>query len=638
MTDQNTQNYDGSSIEVLKGLEPVRRRPGMYTDTQTPNPLGMEVIDNSVDEASEGYADTITVILHEDNSLEVTDNGRGMPVDMHPEEKVPAIELILSRLHAGGKFSSKNYEYAGGLHGVGVSVVNALSSKLIANIKRDGKVYSIEYQHGQKTQELAVIGSCAKKDTGTTVHFWPDEPYFDTVNFDIKALKRAMRAKAILCKGLTISFENRITGDHESWTYGGDLKEYMLSLAEDRPIEPNPPFYGLVKENEIIVEWSVCWLPEGKAFMDESYVNLIPTPDGGTHVNGFRAGLTDAVKEFCELHNLLPKNLKLTPDDVWSNCSYVLSLKMHDPQFAGQTKEKLANRQIASTLELLIRDRFSLYLNANVDHGKAIAEIVIDNARQRENAAKTVERKKIVRGPKLPGKLVDCTSTDPSRGELFIVEGDSAGGSARQARDSTYQAILPLRGKILNTWEVSGAQALGSEEIRSISVAMGIEPDINDLEGLRYDKICILADADSDGLHIGTLLCALFVRHFPELVRQGHVFVACPPLYRIDCGKIKEYALDDNELKIKQKQLERKGYKRDNIKIQRFKGLGEMNPSQLRETTLAPESRRLMMLTLPEEGEDQDTVALLDMLLSKKRAADRRTWLGENGDKADLYE
>ncbi len=372
--------------------------------------------------------------------------------------------------------------------------------------------------------------------------------------------------------------------------------------------------------------------------MDESYVNLIPTPDGGTHVNGFRAGLTAAVKEFCELHNLLPKNLKLTPDDVWSNCSYVLSLKMHDPQFAGQTKEKLANRQIASTLELLIRDRFSLYLNANVEHGKAIAEIVIENARQRENAAKTVERKKIVRGPKLPGKLVDCTSTDPSRGELFIVEGDSAGGSARQARDSTYQAILPLRGKILNTWEVSGAQALGSEEIRSISVAMGIEPDINDLDGLRYDKICILADADSDGLHIGTLLCALFVRHFPELVRQGHVFVACPPLYRIDCGKIKEYALDDNELKIKQKQLERKGYKRDNIKIQRFKGLGEMNPSQLRETTLAPESRRLMMLTLPQEGEDQDTVALLDMLLSKKRAADRRTWLGENGDKADLYE
>lgn len=639
LKEKEDQIYDGSSIEVLKGLEPVRRRPGMYTDTQNPNHLAMEVVDNSVDEAVAGYADTISVILFEDDSLQVSDNGRGMPVDMHPTEKVPAIELILTRLHAGGKFSSKNYQYSGGLHGVGVSVVNALSKQLLATVKRDGEIFSIEYTRGERSKPLEVIGSCAKKDTGTTVRFLPDEPYFDSPKFDVRALKHQLRAKATLCKGLTITFENKQTGETDSWSYQGDLRTYLVSQSEGRIVEPNPPFYGLVEEEEWQLEWAACWEAEGRGDkgISESFVNLIPTVEGGTHVNGFRSGLTLAVREFCELHNLLPRGLKIAPDDVWGRCSYVLSLKMHDPQFAGQTKEKLSSRQVASQLETVIRDRFSLWLNANVEKAKVIAELIIDDARERESSARAVTRKKVVRGPQLPGKLVDCTSTDPERGELFIVEGDSAGGSARQARDASYQAILPLRGKILNTWEVSADTALRSEEIRAISVAMGLEPDSGSLEGLRYNKICILADADSDGLHIGTLLCALFVRHFTPLVREGHVFVACPPLYRLDCGKIKEYALDDAELQQKQSKLLRKGYKRDNIKIQRFKGLGEMNPAQLRETTLAPQSRRLMQLTLDSENSD-NTFALMSMLLSKKRAADRRLWLEKNGDKAELLD
>ncbi len=633
------ESYNGSSIEVLKGLEPVRRRPGMYTDTQNPNHLAMEVIDNCVDEAMSGYCTDVFVTLHQDGSLEVADNGRGMPVDMHPTEKVPAIELILSRLHAGGKFSDKNYSFTGGLHGVGVSVVNALSEKLQATVRRGGKIYSIEYARGKKTAELAQIGTCLKKDTGTTVRFWPDIPYFDSPRFDLKALKHQMRAKAMLCPGLSICFTDENTLEQHEWSYAGNLQQYLKGALLGRATAPAEPFYGKVEEDGEEVEWAVCWEAETRGRnISESFVNLIPTVEGGTHVNGFRAGLTAAVREFCDLQNLLPRGLKLTPDDVWGRCSFILSLKMHDPQFMGQTKEKLASRQVASQLESLIRDRASLYLNSNVEEGKAIAALIIDDARERESAAKTVERKKISRGPALPGKLVDCTSKDPNICELFIVEGDSAGGSARQARESLNQAILPLRGKILNTWEVSGSTALQSEEIRAISVAIGIAPDSQNLDGLRYNRICILADADSDGLHIGTLLCALFVKHFPELVRQGHVYVACPPLYRIDCGKIKEYVLDDDELAVKQKQLLRKGYKAENIKVQRFKGLGEMDPPELRVTALAPESRRLMQLTLEEGDEVQDTLSLMDMLLSKKRASDRRLWLERNGDKAELMD
>ena len=637
MATKAASTYDGSSIEVLEGLEPVRRRPGMYTDTTSPNHLGMEVIDNSVDEALAGFATHIDVMLHSDDSLEVIDNGRGMPVDLHPTEKVPAVELIFGRLHAGGKFNSDNYGFSGGLHGVGVSVVNALSLRLEARIQRGGKIYQIAYENGNKVEELHTIGSCPKGATGTAIRFWPDGSYFDSKRFNLKALMHLLKAKAVLCPNLSVHFVNEATGEEFTWTHEGSLGHYLLSQCSGRAIAPIPPYSEVVTNADSEVAFAVAWELEGSERVRESFVNLIPTAEGGTHVNGLRSGLLAAMREFCDLHNLLPRGLKLVPDDVWAACSFVLSVKMRDPQFAGQTKERLSSRECASLVESAVKDRFSLYLNANVDTAKEIAELIIQSAKRREASAKVVERKKATRGPQLPGKLVDCTSTDPSRSELFIVEGDSAGGSARQARDASCQAILPLRGKILNTWEVNASTALASEEIRAISVAMGLEPDSNNLNGLRYNKICILADADSDGLHIGTLLCALFVRHFPELVRQGHVYVACPPLYRIDYNKEKTYALDDAELALKQKKLLAKGAKPENIRIQRFKGLGEMNPEQLRETTLAPQSRRLMQLTLEDESKDA-TFALFDMLLSKKRAADRRVWLEENGDKAEFLD
>ena len=636
--EQQINEYTGASIEVLEGLEPVRRRPGMYTDTQNPNHLGMEVIDNSVDEALAGFATKIEVNLYKDGSLEVIDNGRGMPVDLHPTEKIPAIELIFSKLHAGGKFSNENYAFSGGLHGVGVSVVNALSKRLEAKVSRDGQVYSIIYAGGEKVEDLKVIGTCPKSRTGTAIRFWPDEKYFDSIAFNVKALTHLLRAKAVLCKGLSVVFKDENSGKEEEWHHEGSLSSYLLTQTQDTEIVPNPPFDGSFSQPESEVEWAVTWnVDSADKLLHESFVNLIPTPEGGTHVNGFRSGLLIALREFCDLHALLPRNLKLVADDVWAHCSFVLAVKIQDPQFAGQTKEKLSSRQCASLVEGIVKDAAALYFNSHTEVGKSVAKLIIESAKRRESAAKVVERKKSVRGPQLPGKLVDCTSTDPSRGELFIVEGDSAGGSARQARDSSYQAILPLRGKILNTWEVSANTALASEEIRAISVAMGLDPDSDDLTNLRYDKICILADADSDGLHIGTLLCALFVKHFPALVRAGHVYVACPPLYRLDCGKIKEYALDDEELALKQKQFLKRGIKAENIKIQRFKGLGEMNPEQLRETTLSPDSRRLMQLTLEDLG-DGPVYALMDMLLSKKRAADRRLWLEKNGDKAELID
>ena len=576
-------------------------------------------------------------MLHSDDSLEVIDNGRGMPVDLHPTEKVPAVELIFGRLHAGGKFNSDNYGFSGGLHGVGVSVVNALSLRLEARIQRGGKIYQIAYENGNKVEELHTIGTCPKGATGTAIRFWPDGSYFDSKRFNLKALMHLLKAKAVLCPNLSVHFVNEATGEEFTWTHEGSLGHYLLSQCSGRAIAPMPPYSEVVTNADSEVAFAVAWELEGSERVRESFVNLIPTAEGGTHVNGLRSGLLAAMREFCDLHNLLPRGLKLVPDDVWAACSFVLSVKMRDPQFAGQTKERLSSRECASLVESAVKDRFSLYLNANVDTAKEIAELIIQSAKRREASAKVVERKKATRGPQLPGKLVDCTSTDPSRSELFIVEGDSAGGSARQARDASCQAILPLRGKILNTWEVNASTALASEEIRAISVAMGLEPDSNNLNGLRYNKICILADADSDGLHIGTLLCALFVRHFPELVRQGHVYVACPPLYRIDYNKEKTYALDDAELALKQKKLLAKGAKPENIRIQRFKGLGEMNPEQLRETTLAPQSRRLMQLTLEDESKDA-TFALFDMLLSKKRAADRRVWLEENGDKAEFLD
>ncbi|MEG9490568.1 DNA topoisomerase IV subunit B [Mannheimia indoligenes] len=632
------KRYGADEITVLKDLEPVQLRPGMYTDTTRPNHLGQEVIDNSVDEALSGYADKIDVILHSDNSLEVVDNGRGMPVDIHSTEKISGVELILTKLHAGGKFSNKNYTFSGGLHGVGISVVNALSERVEIQIKRGGEVYSIAFANGAKVEELTVIGTCPKKQTGTTVRFYPNPKYFDSPRFSVSRLRHLLRAKAVLCPKLTINFIDKINNTEETWYYEDGLSDYLTEALNGYETVPNPPFIGDVTAETEAVSWALTWLPEGGELVAESYVNLIPTAQGGTHVNGLRNGLLKAMVEFCEIHNLLPKGVKLTADDVWNRCAYVLSLKIQEPQFAGQTKERLSSRQASSYVDNTLKDAFSLWLNQNVQTGKLIAEMAISSAQSRLRAAKKVVRKKLVSGPALPGKLADCTAQDLSRTELFLVEGDSAGGSAKQARDKEYQAILPLRGKILNTWEVSSDQVLASQEVHDIAIALGIDPDSDNLEELRYGKVCILADADSDGLHIATLLCALFLRHFPQLVKNGHVYVAMPPLYRIDIGKDEvHYALDESE---KEAILARLSKKKGKPNVQRFKGLGEMNPSQLRETTMDPSTRRLVQLTFDEnvdveEGE-VSTFEIMDMLLGKKRAEDRKQWLQNRGDEADL--
>lgn len=629
------KRYGADEITVLKDLEPVQLRPGMYTDTTRPNHLGQEVIDNSVDEALSGYASHIDVILHADNSLEVIDNGRGMPVDIHSTEKISGVELILTKLHAGGKFSNKNYTFSGGLHGVGISVVNALSQRVEIKIKRNGEIYAIAFENGVKVEELTVIGSCPKKQTGTTVRFYPNPKYFDSPRFSVSRLRHLLRAKAVLCPKLTIRFIDHINNNEETWYYEDGLSDYLSEALKESESLPNPPFIGDVVGETEAVSWALTWLPEGGELLAESYVNLIPTSQGGTHVNGLRNGLFKAMVEFCDIHNLLPKGVKLTAEDVWNRCAYVLSLKIQEPQFAGQTKERLSSRQASSYVDSVIKDAFSLWLNQNVQIGKTLADMAISSAQRRLRAAKKVVRKKLVSGPALPGKLADCLSQDLSRTELFLVEGDSAGGSAKQARDKEFQAILPLRGKILNTWEVSSDQVLASQEVHDIAIAIGIDPDSDNLEELRYGKICILADADSDGLHIATLLCALFLRHFPQLVKNGHVYVAMPPLYRIDVGKDQvHYALDEAE---KEAILHRLASKKAKLNVQRFKGLGEMNPSQLRETTMDPSTRRLVQLTL-DEGDEQtpSTFEIMDMMLVKKRSEDRKKWLQERGNEADV--
>lgn len=629
--------YNANDITVLKDLEPVQLRPGMYTDTTRPNHLGQEVIDNSVDEALAGYATKIEVILYQDQSLEVIDNGRGMPVDIHPVEKISGIELILTKLHAGGKFSNKNYQFAGGLHGVGISVVNALSARVDISVKRNGEIYHIAFADGKKIEELEVVGTCGRRTTGTAVRFWPNAKYFDSAKFSVSRLRHLLRAKAVLCPGLEIKFIDKVNQTEERWCYQDGLSDYLLEAVDGVATLPEQPFIGEFKSDTEAVNWALFWLPEGGNIIGESYVNLIPTPLGGTHVNGLRQGLLDAMREFCEFRNLLPRGVKLTADDIWERCAYILSLKMQDPQFAGQTKERLSSRQSAVFVSGVVKDSFSLWLNQNIQQAEQLAEMAIASAQRRLRSAKKVVRKKLVSGPALPGKLADCTQQDLSRTELFLVEGDSAGGSAKQARDREYQAILPLRGKILNTWEVAGDQVLGAQEIHDIAVALGIDPDTDDLSQLRYGKVCILADADSDGLHIATLLCALFLRHFPKLVEEGHVYVAMPPLYRIDLGKEVHYALDENE---KEAILERLKSKKGKINVQRFKGLGEMNPLQLRETTMDPNTRRLVQLVYqPNQGSDDEadhTLEMLDMLLAKKRADDRKNWLQEKGDHAEL--
>ncbi|HHE3508439.1 TPA: DNA topoisomerase IV subunit B [Pasteurella multocida] len=629
-----TSNYSAQEITVLKDLEPVQLRPGMYTDTTRPNHLGQEVIDNSVDEALAGYANKIEVVLHKDQSLEVIDNGRGMPVDIHPVEKLSGVEVILTKLHAGGKFSNKNYEFSGGLHGVGISVVNALSERVDVTVKRNGQIYKIAFENGRKVEELEVIGTCGRRNTGTTVHFKPNPKYFDSDKFSVSRLRHLLRAKAVLCSGLEIKFIDKINQTEDCWCYEDGLADYLSEAVNGLETLPETPFIGDFKGDTEAVSWALLWLPEGGELLSESYVNLIPTIQGGTHVNGLRQGLLDAMREFCEFRNLLPRGVKLTADDIWERCAYVLSLKIQDPQFAGQTKERLSSRQSAVFVAGVVKDAFSLWLNQHVQQAELLAEMAISSAQRRLRAAKKVVRKKLVSGPALPGKLADCSQQDLDKTELFLVEGDSAGGSAKQARDREYQAILPLRGKILNTWEVSSEQVLSSSEIHDIAVALGIDPDNEDLSQLRYGKVCILADADSDGLHIATLLCALFLRHFPKLVQKGHVYVAMPPLYRIDLGKDVFYALDESE---KDAILDRLKSKKGKPNVQRFKGLGEMNPLQLRETTMDPNTRRLVQLTYDLEQEEQAaTLELMDMLLAKKRAEDRKNWLQTKGDQVDL--
>lgn len=627
-----SQNYTSDAIEVLSGLEPVRRRPGMYTDTTRPNHLGQEVIDNSVDEALAGHASRIDVILHDDQSLEVIDDGRGMPVDIHPEHGVSGVELILCKLHAGGKFSNKNYEFSGGLHGVGISVVNALTKRLEVTVKRDAQVFEIAFENGEKVEELTVTGNVGRRNTGTRVRFWPDASFFDSAKFSVSRLTHLLKAKAVLCPGLEVNFTNKLTGDKQQWHYEDGLTDYLKAAVADLPALPEAPFTGKFVSSHEAVDWALLWLPEGGEGPMESYVNLIPTISGGTHVNGLRNGLLEAMREFCEFRNLLPRGVKLTPDDIWFRCSYVLSLKMQDPQFAGQTKERLSSRQSAAFVSGVVKDAFSLWLNGHVEQAEALAEMCIGNAQKRLRSRKQVVRKKVTQGPALPGKLTDCATSDPLQGELFLVEGDSAGGSAKQARDREFQAVMPLRGKILNTWELEPEQILGSQEVHDIAVALGIDPNTPDLSGLRYGKVCILADADSDGLHIATLLCALFLRHFSHLVEAGHVYVAMPPLFRIDVGKEVYYALDEDE---KQGILDRIAAenKKGKLQVTRFKGLGEMNPIQLRETTMDPNTRRLVQLTI---GDQTRTTELMDMLLAKKRSGDRKSWLEAKGNLVEL--
>ncbi len=607
----------------------------MYTDTTRPNHLVQEVVDNRGDEALAGHARQIDVVLARDGVISVTDDGRGMPVDRHPEFGVSGVELILTRLHAGGKFDNSNYQFSGGLHGVGVSVVNALSDWLVVEVRRDGMLWRQRFERGEPVSALEAVESVAKRSTGTCVRFLPEAGYFDSPRVSVSRLAHLLRAKAVLCPGLRVSLSVEAEPERSaSWYFEDGLRSYLDDALAGADTIPATPFLHSARGNQEAVDWAVKWIVDGGDVVTESYVNLIPTAQGGTHVNGLRSGLSDALKEFCEFRDLVPRGVKLTAEDLWDQCAYVLSAKLSEPQFAGQTKEKLSSRQAAAFISGVAKDAFSLWLNEHPQDGERLAELAIANAQRRVQASKKVTRKKITAGPALPGKLADCSSQDVERGELFLVEGDSAGGSAKQARDREFQAVMPLRGKILNTWEVASAEVLASQEVHDISVAIGVDPGSADLTGLRYGRVCILADADSDGAHIATLLCALFLRHFRPLVDAGHVFVAMPPLYRIDVGKDVYYALDESE---KAGVLDRIAAekKRGAVSVQRFKGLGEMNPIQLRETTMDPNTRRLVQLTLDDVAATDET---MDMLLSKKRAGDRRIWLEQNGDQASLLE
>lgn len=625
------KEYTSKQLEVLEGLEPVRRRPGMYTDTARPNHLAQEVIDNSVDEALAGHAYHIVVTLHADGSLSVEDDGRGMPTDVHPEFGQSGVELILTRLHAGGKFSTENYQISGGLHGVGISVVNALSKQLEVTVWRDGLEHHMSFADGEPTSPLLIQKSANKKKRGTKVRFWVDEAYFDSPKFALKALKHNLKAKAVLSAGLLIEFVDEIGDESERWQFNEGLVGYLLEQTEQVDCLPEEPFYFSQEPAQGErggATFALSWSTQAGPLIQESYVNLIPTAQGGTHVNGLRTGILEALREFCEIHNLLPRAVRLSAEDVWDGVNYVLSLKFIEPQFSGQTKERLSSREASPLVQALAKDSFSLWLNQHPDSAKMIAELAISKASQRLATAKKVARKKVAQGPALPGKLKDCRAEQKGGAELFLVEGESAGGSATQARDKEFQAILPLRGKILNTWEVSHDTVLASQAIHDIAIAIGVDPASDDLSELRYDKICILADADSDGLHIATLICALFVKHFSALVEAGHLYVAMPPLYRVDIGKEVHYALAQEELELI---LSKIGNKK--AQITRFKGLGEMDADQLRETTMNPDTRKLVRLDLDDMAATQD---IMDLLLAKKRSSDRKQWLEDKGDLVEL--
>ena len=620
--------YDSKAIEVLSGLDPVRKRPGMYTDTSCPNHLIQEVLDNSVDEAISGHCSNIKIKLQKNGLIKVSDDGRGMPVDIHPEHKVSGVELILCKLHAGAKFSGEEYNFSGGLHGVGVSVVNALSESLQVNIKRDTKEYEMKFKNGDKQNELKVVGEVGARNSGTMIKFKPNSKYFESDEIKVKELKYLLKAKAVLCPGLTIHFNNERKAEKIKWYFEDGLKSYLEEASDGIDLILEESILSSKDSDSQEVEFVVNWSgrpPKNK--LDETYVNLIPTSQGGSHLNGFKSGLLEALKEFCEYRSLIPKGLKLNADDVLNNAIFVVSSKLQNPQFAGQTKERLDSKDHMSFVSSSTKDILSIWLNTHTEEGEQIAELAIASAQARAKASNTVERKKTFKGPALPGKLSDCNSEDLNKTELFLVEGDSAGGSAKQARERSFQAIMPLRGKILNTWELESEEIIKSQEIKNLSTAIGVLPGNNDLSGLRYGKICILADADSDGLHIATLLCALFLRHYKSLVKDGRIFIAMPPLYRIDCGKEVLYALDEKQKDDVVKEFRNKKGK-PKINIQRFKGLGEMNPSQLRETVMDPNTRQLVRLSV---SATDNANAMMDLLLSKKNAPARKEWLEKKG-------
>lgn len=627
-------SYDAEAIEVLSGLDPVKKRPGMYTDTSNPNHLIQEVLDNSVDEALSGHCSNIKISILKDGNIKVSDNGRGMPVDIHPEHKVTGVELILCKLHAGAKFSGDDYNFSGGLHGVGVSVVNALSESLEVRVKRDSKEYEISFNNGDKASELKQVGEVGLRNTGTSITFKPNPVYFEDIEVQIKSLKHLLKAKAVLCPGLTIEFNNeKKSNDKEKWFYEDGLKSYLVESSEGSDLVLEESMVCSKSGDTQELEFAINWSPKPqKNKLDETYVNLIPTAQGGSHLNGFKSGLLDSIKEFCDYRNLLPKGLKINADDVINNAIFIVSSKLQNPQFAGQTKERLDSKDHMSFVASTTKDTFSIWLNTHTEEGEKIAELAIISAQTRVKVSNIVERKKTFKGPALPGKLSDCNSQDLNETELFLVEGDSAGGSAKQARERSFQAIMPLRGKILNTWDLESAEIIKSQEIKNLSTAIGVLPGNSDLSSLRYGKICILADADSDGLHIATLLCALFLRHYKPLVQEGRIYISMPPLYRIDCGKDVLYALDDAQKEAIVKDFKSKKGK-PKINIQRFKGLGEMNPSQLRETVMDPSSRQLVQLSI---SSSDNANSMMDLLLSKKNASARKEWLEKKGSLAKI--